>query len=119
MPNNIIQQSQLRFSPLFNLTKQEILVLSFIGLAAIAGIGINFYSKHVSPLDSKIYFKININSAEKEQLIKLDGIGPALAARIIKYRKYYGSFKDIEDIKQIYGIGERKFQGIKDYLTVD
>jgi len=104
---------------LFNLTKQEILVLSFIGIAAVIGIGVDFYSKHVSSLETRIHFKVNINEAAEEELVKLNGIGTVMARRIIKYRKYYGRFQKIEDIKKIYGIGDKKFEQIKDYLIVD
>jgi competence ComEA-like helix-hairpin-helix protein len=104
---------------LFNLTKQEILVLSFIGLAALLGIGINFYSKSNLLIEKQTVFKININTADKEELMKLDGIGLTLAERILKFRNRYGPFKKIEDIKKIYGIGEEKFKLIKDYLEVD
>ncbi|MFH1655771.1 MAG: helix-hairpin-helix domain-containing protein [Candidatus Omnitrophota bacterium] len=104
---------------MFNLTKQEILVLSFIGIAAVIGIGVDFYSKHIYSLETKIHFKVNINEAAEEELLKLDGIGPALAKRIIKFRNGYGPFEKIEDIKRIYGIGDKKFEQIKDFLTVD
>lgn len=103
---------------MFNLTKQEILVLGFIGFAAISGISINFFSKQSISLEERVNFKININKATKEELVKLEGIGPALAERIIKYRNFYGPFNRIEDIKKIYGIGDSKFNRIKNYLSV-
>ncbi|MBM3251648.1 MAG: helix-hairpin-helix domain-containing protein [Candidatus Omnitrophica bacterium] len=104
---------------MFNLTKQEILVLSFIGLAAVVGIGVDFYSKKVQPLEAPVYLQVNINKADKEELIKLNGIGPVLAQRIIKYRASFGPFKDIEGLKKVYGIDETKFQKFKKYLRVN
>ena len=93
--------------------------MCFIGLAAIIGIGVDFYSKRISPFEAKVHFKIDINKATKEELMKLNGIGPVLSVRIIKYRSGYGLFREIEDIKRVYGISEEKFDQIKDYLIVN
>jgi len=46
------------------------------------------------------------------------GIGPTLAARIVEYRQTKGPFKTIEEIKNVSGIGEKKFADIKDMITV-
>lgn len=62
---------------------------------------------------------ININNATQTELETLPGIGPSTALKIIKYRKEKGTFKQIEDIKQVEGIGEAKFESIKDYICVD
>ena len=48
----------------------------------------------------------------------LNGIGDALSQRIIDFREQNGAFSDIESIKNVSGIGEKKFEGIKDYITV-
>ena len=61
---------------------------------------------------------ININTATKEELKSLNGIGDALSQRIIDFREQHGAFSDIESIKSVSGIGEKKFEGIKDYITV-
>lgn len=61
---------------------------------------------------------ISINSANKEQLCTLPGIGPSLAQRIIDYRNNIGSFLNIEDIKNVSGIGDAKFNKIKQYITL-
>ena len=68
--------------------------------------------------ESQIKGKININTASKEELVTLKGIGEAFAQRIIDYRKT-NKFKTIEDIKNVKGIGDKTFEGIKDYITVD
>lgn len=62
--------------------------------------------------------KININRASKEQLETLNGIGQSLAERIIQYREENGMFKDIKDIMKVSGIGEKKFEGIRDRITI-
>ena len=61
--------------------------------------------------------KININTATKTDLETLPGIGESTALKIIEYRKEKGKFKLIEDIKQVNGIGENKFNKIKELIT--
>jgi comEA protein len=62
--------------------------------------------------------KININTASLEELQKLPRIGPQVAQRIINYRKENGSFKKIEEIMKVRGIGEKIFNQLKDLITV-
>lgn len=62
--------------------------------------------------------KININTADKEQLKSLPRIGDALSQRIIDYREKNGPFKRIEDIKKVSGIGDKMFENIKDKISV-
>ena len=62
--------------------------------------------------------KVNINTATQTELELLSGIGPSIASKIISYRKENGKFKTIEDIKNIPGIGEAKFNSIQDQITV-
>lgn len=60
---------------------------------------------------------VSINTATKEELMTLPGIGEAKAQEIIDYRTKNGNFNTIEDIKNISGIGESIFAKIKDYIT--
>ncbi|EGO63291.1 ComEA family DNA-binding protein [Acetonema longum] len=62
--------------------------------------------------------KININTADKNQLDSLPGIGPALADRIIQYRQENGMFSAIEDIQKVSGVGAAKFNQLKDRITI-
>ena len=62
--------------------------------------------------------KVNINTADQAQLDTLPGIGPAYAQRIIQYRELNGPFETIEDIKQVSGIGDKRFEQLKDLITV-
>ncbi len=62
--------------------------------------------------------KININSASQEDLQKINGVGPSLAQKIIQYRNSNGKFKNIEDLLNVSGIGEKKFEGIKEFICV-
>ena len=61
--------------------------------------------------------KININTANKTQLKELDGIGDTLADNIIKYRNN-SKFKSIEDILNVDGIGQAKYEKIKEYICI-
>ena len=72
--------------------------------------GINTTSKKDS--------KVNINTANKEKLATLPGIGEGTAEKIIEYRSKTGKFKTIDEIKKIPGIGESKFKSLKDKTTI-
>ena len=61
---------------------------------------------------------ININTATQEELDTLPGIGPATATKIIEYRKEKGKFKQKEEIKEVSGIGEAKYEKIKEYISI-
>lgn len=74
-------------------------------------------SKNVQDLESK-YSIVNINTATQTELETLPGIGPSIALKIINYRKENGKFSTIEEIKNVSGIGESKFEEIKKYITV-
>lgn len=62
--------------------------------------------------------KVNLNSATKEELMTLPGVGASRAESIIQYRKENGGFKAIEDIMQVSGIKEGMFERIKDLITI-
>lgn len=61
---------------------------------------------------------ININTANETELDSLPGIGPSIAAKIINYREENGDFASIEDIKNVNGIGDSKFEELKDLICV-
>lgn len=63
--------------------------------------------------------KININKAAQTEIETLPGIGPSTALKIITYRNEHGKFKNIEDIKNVSGIGDSKFENIKEYICVE
>lgn len=68
--------------------------------------------------DEKAGSIVNINKATQTELETLPGIGPSLAGRIISYREQNGKFKTVEDIKNVAGIGDSKFENIKDFIKV-
>lgn len=61
---------------------------------------------------------VNINTASKEKLITLTGVGESTAEKIIKYREENGYFNTIEDLMNVPGIGKSKFDSLKDDITV-
>lgn len=63
--------------------------------------------------------KININSAVKEELMLLDGIGEKLSERIIDYREKHGDFTQTEGIMLVPGIGRKLYDNIKDKIYIN
>lgn len=80
------------------------------GIGGVAGAGGTAGTKAAS--------KVNINTASKEELMTLKGIGEARAEDIIQYRQQRGGFDTIEDIMEVSGIKNAAFQKIKDDITV-
>lgn len=62
--------------------------------------------------------KVNINTADAAQLQKLNGIGEKKAQQIISYRQKNGQFKAVDELKQVSGIGDKTFAGLKDQLEI-
>ena len=67
---------------------------------------------------SGISAKVNINTAGKEELMTLSGIGESRAEDIIRYREEHGGFSSVEDIQNVGGIGEKSFQKIREQIEV-
>src|SRR5262249_2129952 len=61
---------------------------------------------------------VNINTANSEQLQQVPGIGPATAQKILQRRKSYGPFKSVDDLLAIRGLGEKRLNKMRKYLTV-
>ena len=90
-----------------------------------SGDGINDeYKKNASDSEStkskysKSYDIVNINTATQTELESLPGIGASLALKIINYRKENGKFSSIDEIKNVSGIGESKFEDLKKYINI-
>jgi len=66
-----------------------------------------------------ISIKININTADENELIKLPGIGPKLLKEIIQYRNKNGKFKNVNEIIKVKGIGKKKFEKISQFIYVE
>jgi len=61
---------------------------------------------------------VNLNSATLEQLDALPGVGPSTAQKIIDYRTAHGGFRSVGDLKNVSGIGDVRFEALKDLVTV-
>jgi competence ComEA-like helix-hairpin-helix protein len=61
---------------------------------------------------------VNLNTATSEQLQQVPGIGPATAGKILQMRKTYGPFKSVDDLLAIRGLGAKRLEKMRKYLTV-
>jgi competence ComEA-like helix-hairpin-helix protein len=61
---------------------------------------------------------VNINTATSEELQQVPGIGPATAEKILQMRKSYGAFKSVDDLLAIRGLGPKRLEKMRKYLTV-
>ena len=123
---------------MFNLEKLERAVIIFLLFALLSGLGIIAYRKTHSAINLEVknfseHFEdgknidefinkaktVNINEAERVDLMRLKGIGKTLAGRILDYRSEVGSFGSKEELKNVKGIGERLFDGLKDDISVE
>ena len=109
---------------MFNLTLQERRVILFLISVILLGLGINFAVKFNSPLVKLIQVdnhitKININKANLEDLLGTPGVTPKLAKNIAAYRDTRGPFRDIEELKEIKGIGDYRYGKLKELFYVE
>ncbi|WP_285737945.1 ComEA family DNA-binding protein [Kitasatospora phosalacinea] len=61
---------------------------------------------------------VSLNRAGAEQLDSLPGVGPALAQRILQYRLTHGPFQSLDQLRHVPGIGARKYEDLKPFLTL-
>lgn len=115
---------------MFSLTHQERKVLIFIGIVILVGSILRTLNRNTigenpsSDRDRAVISEntglskiVNINAATSEGLESISGIGEVIARRIIDYRNQFGSFEDLEDLKKVKGIGDKKIETIKEYIT--
>lgn len=95
---------------------QKIYIPSIYDLEEIAVIQEN--SENILSSGVKNNSKVNINKANEGELQNLTGIGLSIAKRIVQYRNENGNFKNLEDIKNVSGIGESKYENIKDEICI-
>jgi len=119
------------------MTKQEKIVIWFLVGLLVLGLVVKFYKARAANVNLKVEKisagpgkidvekiakekgLIKINTAVAADFARLPGIGQALAQRIVDYRDKNGVFFVKEDLKKVRGIGEKKYEAIKDYITVE
>ena len=75
------------------------------------------YTKPVTTVFEEIY--VNINTADIDELMQINGIGEVIATEIISYREQNGGFRNIEEIMNVYGIGEARFERMRNFIYVE
>ena len=116
---------------MMELTKQEKYTILFLVVSAFVGLVIlsvrHVYGRprieivHGPSLEKEIAESkmVNINTATRDDLERLKGIGPSLAAAIIAYRSEHGPFVRTEDVRNVKGIGSAKFEAIRERITTE
>ncbi len=109
---------------MFNFTRQERQVLLFLSAIALLGIGISFCAKISKPLLKAVTVhealtKFDINQVSNEELVLNKIASKKLAQNIINYRNENGGFKSLEELKKVKGIGDYRYEKMKEGLYVD
>ena len=109
---------------MFNLTPDERKVILFLITVALIGLGINFTIKINSPIKKFITVeaniaKLNINRVSLEDLLQGQCVSPALAKKIIAYRNAHGLFQNFEELKEVKGIGDYRYEKLKELFFVE
>lgn len=109
---------------MLNFTREERQALLFIFTVVLIGLGINFSSKtrfsfQLIPAFSRNLGKVDLNKADKTALMSVKGIGDKLAGRIIDYRNISNGFDELDELKEIKGITERKYEAIKESFYLE
>ena len=71
----------------------------------------------VAPPRRSVTFPIDLNTAAREDLLELPGIGDKLAERIVAYRKSHGAFRNVEELRKVKGIGKKRMEQVRPLVT--
>lgn len=120
---------------MFNLKRLERLIIAVLVGTLLTGLALAAYKKshppkaEITQFDPEDYraqasakepvVKVNINTAGLDELAALNGVGPAIAGRIIEYRSRNGYFLSNADIKKVRGLGDVIFDKIKDSISTE
>jgi competence protein ComEA len=108
---------------MLSLTAQERQVILFLVILTLSGAGINFLAKRFSAVRSiacanPSLGKINVNTADKQTLKLIPGVGEKLAQRILDYRRENGKFLQPEDLGRIKGLHNRTLEKARDMIII-
>ena len=107
---------------MFYLTPQERKFIALIMIIFIMGAGVQLlFKRDIAPMrwaHAVRHFKININTARADQLQMLPGIGATLAQRIVDHRQENGAFKALEELEDVDGFTDKRFEHIKDLIEL-
>ena len=92
--------------------------LPFRFLLAFLFLGLIFSGPALAGKKKPPAHPVNLNTATSDELQQVPGIGPATAEKILKMRKSYGPFKSVDDLLAIRGLGEKRLDKMRKYLTV-
>ncbi|MFA5356921.1 MAG: helix-hairpin-helix domain-containing protein [Candidatus Omnitrophota bacterium] len=109
---------------MFGLTLEERRVILFFICAALTGAGISAALKLNSGIGQIVRVeeslgRLNLNLAGYEELSGVLGLSPGLASSIIAYRRDHGPFRELEELKNIKGIGEYRYEKLKGFFYVE
>lgn len=103
------------------MNQSKIFIILVVTLACV--LVVPFYvqaqTKARSAVESAPSKIVDINKANASELASVPGIGPKIADRILEYRNKNGKFKSKEEIMNVKGIGQKKYEKIKNYITVE
>ena len=108
------------------LTAQERKVIIFVLCLLFLGLGLDFVKKKINQediinyksLEKELFKKVDINKANFSEFRSIPGVGENLAQRIVDYRRACGQFENIEQLKNVRGIKDKKLKQIKKYITI-
>ncbi len=106
------------------LTRQEKQVILFLGAVALAGMIISFLIKINSRVENYVriddeLIKIDLNKAGMEEFIGTRAVSEKLAQKIIQYRMEHGNFDELQKLKEVKGIGENRYEKLKELFFVE
>ncbi len=135
-----------RLTEYFAFTRNEQKVFLFLSVVLLSGVAVKVYKAYIVPnhppqfdysVSDSIFTarsaslandssgrgtvparKVNLNTASKQELMTLPGIGEAMAERIMMYREERGTIRSVAELKKIKGIGEKKFEKLKPLVEV-
>lgn len=112
---------------MLNLTSHEQKTIIFVLSLLILGMGLDFFKKVTNrdslldyeTMEEKLFDKVDINKAKVLEFTSIPGVGEKLAQAIVDYRESNGKFKNIEDLKKIKGIKDKKLEKLKKYIKLE